>query len=62
MERPAEERKERKKKLVVNEDYVKERVKRQFWTKEKKTQAKRNQNKDKKTMKAQETIKDYYVD
>ena len=53
---------EKKKKLVINEDYVKERVKKQFWSKEKKSQARRNQNKDKKTMKAQETIKDYYLD
>ena len=37
--------------LKVNEEYVKERVKKQFWNKEKKQQAKRNKNKDKKTMK-----------
>jgi hypothetical protein len=37
-------------------------VKRQFWNKEKKNVAKRNRNKDKKVMKAQETIKDYFVD
>jgi hypothetical protein len=31
---------------------VKDKVKKQFWNKEKKTAAKRNRNKDKKTMKA----------
>jgi hypothetical protein len=50
------------KKLVINEEYVKEKVKRQFWNKEKKTTAKRNKNKDKKVMKDNETIKDYFLD
>ena len=49
-------------KLVINEDYVKQRVKKQFWNNEKKGTARRNKNKDKKTMKAQETIKDYFVE
>ena len=49
-------------KLVINEDYVKQRVKKQFWNNEKKSTARRNKNKDKKTMKAQETIKDYFVE
>jgi hypothetical protein len=43
--------KKKKEKLVINEDYVKERVKKQFWNQEKKKQAKRNKNKDKKIMK-----------
>lgn len=47
---------------MVNEDYVKQRVKKQFWNNEKKGTARRNKNKDKKTMKAQETIKDYFVE
>jgi hypothetical protein len=41
---------------------VKEKVKRQFWNKERKNTTKRNKNKDKKVMKAQETIKDYFLD
>ena len=49
-------------KLEINEDYVKQRVKKQFWNNEKKGTARRNKNKDKKTMKAQETIKDYFVE
>lgn len=40
---------------------MKQRVKRQFWNNERKGATKRNKNKDKKTMKAQETIKDYFV-
>jgi hypothetical protein len=50
------------KNLMINEEYVKEKVKRQFWNKEKKTTAKRNKNKDKKVMKDNETIKDYFLD
>lgn len=48
--------------MIVNEEYVKDRVKKQYWTNERKKMAKRNRNKDKKVMKAQECIKDYFVD
>jgi len=51
-----------KEKLVVNEDYVKEKVKRQFKNQEKKKSAKRNKNKDKKVMKDHETIKESLLD
>jgi hypothetical protein len=47
---------------VINEEYVKEKAKKQFWNKERKGMTKRNKNKDKKVMKANETIKDYYCD
>jgi len=45
---------------VVNEEYVKEKVKRQFKNQEKKKVAKRNKNKDKKVMKDKEVIRDYF--
>ena len=60
--KPVEEGVKKKKKLIINEEYVKEKVKKQFWNKENKSTAKRNKNKDKKVMKDQETIKDYFVD
>ena len=50
------------KKMTVNEDYVKDRVKKQFWNNEKKTTARRNKNKDKKVMKGIESIKEYLMD
>lgn len=49
-------------KLVINEEYVKDKAKKQFSSAQRKQNSKRNRNKDKKTMKAQETIKDYFLD
>lgn len=48
--------------MTINEDYVKDRVKKQFWNNEKKTTARRNKNKDKKIMKDNESIKEYLMD
>ncbi len=50
------------KNMTINEDYVKDRVKKQFWNNEKKTTARRNKNKDKKIMKDNESIKEYLMD
>lgn len=41
---------------------MKEKAKKQFSNTQRKQNSKRNRNKDKKIMKAQETIKDYFLD
>lgn len=47
---------------MINEDYVKEKAKKQFKNTFNKEKTKRNRNKDKKVMKANENIKDYFMD
>lgn len=48
--------------MKVNEDFVKAKVKQQYWTNERKKRTKRNKNKDKNVMKDKECIKDYFLD
>jgi len=49
------------KKLQVNLDYVKEKARRQYLSNKNKQVAKRNNNKDKGTMKGKEDIRDCFL-